>query len=436
MSKAHPIRAGAAVADITPASGVTLAGSLTRRVSASVLDPLYARAVVLEAGGARVAFVLLDIIALGNEDAARAREAVGEAAQMPAGNVCVSCTHTHSGPSTVELFQSPREGEFIGKMIARCGAAAKQAAEHLQPARVAWGNGWEPRAGFNRRYHMRDGTLKTNPGILNPDILRPAGPTDPQIPMLLIESVGGNPIALVANYSLHYIGDRDGKAISADYFGTFADLMRERKGSQFVALLTHGASGDINNIDVSQKPVQRQPGEKSRLVAGWLADQVDAVWSKAAFVNEVPLGSVQSIYRQRVRKPQGAEVEEARKQWENEKLPLVDRLYGKEQLELLKWPDDVPMVIQCLRVGGFAAATFPGEMFCQLGLDVKHASPFPVTAFIELANGYSGYTPTRVDYDLGGYETRLARSAYAAPFTGEEMVLVAAMGLRKLWTAA
>ena len=100
---------------------------------------------------------------------------------------------------------------------------------------------------------------------------------------------------------------------------------------------------------------------------------------------------------------------------------------------MLKWPDELPIGIQRLRVGHFAASTFPGEMFCRHGLDLKRASPFPVTAFIELANGFSGYTPTRVDYDLGGYETWLARSAFAAPFSGEEMVAVAAMELRTLF---
>jgi hypothetical protein len=433
MSNAHPLQAGAAVADITPAVGISLAGSLTGRSAKSILDPLHARAVVLESGGVRVAFVLLDLIALNNDDTARARAAAAKAASVPIGNVCVSCTHTHSAPCTLTFFQSMREAAFIEKVIQRIGEVAGKAAERLQPARAAWANGWEPRAGFNRRYHMKDGTLKTNPGIGNPNVLRPAGPTDPQVPMLMIESMMGRPMAVIANFSLHYVGDRPGDAISADYFGEFASMMRERKGPEFVALLTHGASGDINNIDVMHKPVVRKPGERSREVAGWIADQVDQCWAKAAFDPLVTVAATQTSYMMRVRKPKGAEIEEARKQSKNTKLPLVDQLYAKEGLELLKWPSKVPMVLQSLRVGEFAASTFPGEMFCRLSLDLKHASPFPVTAFIELANGYSCYTPTRADYDLGGYETRLARSAYAAPFTGEEMVAVAAMQLRKLW---
>lgn len=434
MSNAHPLRAGAAVADITPAVGVSLAGSLTGRAAKSILDPLHARAVVLESGGVRIAFVLLDLIALNNDDTARARAAAAKAANIPVENICVSCTHTHSAPCTLTIFQSEREAAFIEMVIQRVGAVAGKAAEHLQPARAAWANGWEPRAGFNRRYHMKDGTVKMNPGIGNPNVLRPAGPTDPQVPMLMIESViTGQPLAVIANFSLHYVGDGPGDAISADYFGVFANLMRERKGENFVALLTHGASGDVNNVDVMHKAVVRKPGERRREVAGWIADQVDQCWAKAKFEDLVVVAATQETYKQRVRKLKGAEIEEARVQSENQKLPLVDRLYGKERLELLKWPDEVPMVIQSLRVGEFAASTFPGEVFCRHSLDLKNASPFPVTAFVELANGYSGYTPTRADYDLGGYETWLARSAYAAPFTGEEMVTVAAMQLRKLW---
>ena len=432
-SSVGPLRAGAAMADITPPVGISLAGSLTGRAATSILDPLHARAVVLESGGTRIAFVLLDLVAFGNEDAARARAAAAKAASIPAENICVSCTHTHSAPCTLTIFQSVREAAYIETVIQRVGEAVRQAVERLQPARAAWANGWEPRPGFNRRYHMKDGTVKMNPGAGNPNVLRPAGPTDPQIPMLMIETAAGRPLALVANFSLHYIGDHNGLAISADYYGVFAGLMRERKGADFVALLTHGASGDVNNVDVSQKPVKREPGERSREVAGWIADQVEQQWAKAKFEETVSVAATQDVYKLRVRKLKGAELEEARLQSENEKLPLVDRLYGKERLELLKWPDEIPMVIQSLRVGDFAASTFPGEMFCRHGLDLKRASPFPVTAFIELANGFSGYTPTRVDYDLGGYETWLARSAFAAPFTGEEMVALAAMQLRKLW---
>ena len=428
-----PIRAGAAEIDITPPVGVALAGSLTRRDSTGVLDPLHARAVIIESGDTRIAFVLLDIIMLANDEAAAARKLFGEVAGMPAEHVCVSCTHAHSGPSTMGHFESPKETEFIETILMpRIGEVAASAAECMQPAQVAWANGWEPRAAFNRRFHMKDGSVKMNPGCMNPDIVRVAGPTDPQVPMLMIASTEGEPIAVVVNFSLHYIGGFGGGLISADYFGAFASQMKEVKGDDFVALLTHGASGDVNNIDVSRRPAPRKPGEQVQRVTRWITEQVHAEWEKAKFVDSAPVATCQALNNQRVRKPVGDEIDEAQKQWEDESLPIIDRLYGRERLELLKWPDSIPMVIQSMRVGDFGAATMPGEIFCRFGLDLKHASPFPVTGLIELANGYGGYVPTRVDYELGGYETWLARSAWAAPGTGEEMVVIASNGLRSL----
>lgn len=429
----NQLRAGAAEIDITPQVGVALAGSLTRRESTGILDPLHARAVILESGGTRVAFVLLDIIMLSNEDAATARKLFGEAAGMPPEHVCLSCTHTHSGPSTLEMFESPRESAYIeATLIPRIGEVAARAVERMHPAKVAWANGWEPRAAFNRRFHMKDGSVKMNPGCANPDIIRVAGPTDPQIPMLMITSVGGEPIAVVVNFSLHYIGGFPGGLISADYFGAFANQMKEIKGDDFVALLTHGASGDINNIDVSRRPPPRKPGEQLQRVARWITEQVCTEWENADFLGSVPIATNQAVYNQRVRKTVGDETDEAQAQWGNESLPIVDRLYGRERIELLNWPDTIPMVIQTLRIGDFGAATMTGEIFCRFGLDLKYASPFSVTALIELANGYGGYVPTRVDYELGGYETWLARSAWAAAGTGEEMVAIASTGLRLL----
>lgn len=435
MATQHSLRAGAAEVDITPEVGAALAGSLRRRVSDGVLDPLYARAVVFESGGIRMAIILLDVIVIGNEDAASARRNVGEVLGIPAEQVCICCTHTHSGPSTLEMFESPREKEFLTtRLIPGVENASRLALEQLRPARAAWANGWEPRAGFNRRHHMRDGSVKMNPGYENPDVVKVAGPTDPQIPMLLIESVSGEPIALIANFSLHYIGGFVGDVISADYFGQFAALMKESKGEKFVALLTHGASGDINNIDVSRRPPPREPGEQVRTVAGWMRDHALEAWEQAEFAEEVAVACNQRIHEQGVRKLVGREIDEAQEQWENESLDMVDRLYGRERLELLKWPDTVPMPVQAFRVGDFAAATMTGEIFCRFGLDLKNASPFSATALIELANGYGGYVPTRVDYDLGGYETWLARSAFASPGTGEALVVEAAKSLKELWS--
>jgi hypothetical protein len=425
------LHAGTAQTDITPPVGTSLAGALTDRISTRVLDSLYARVLVLEAGSTRIAYVLLDLIALGNEDAARARELIGAAAGVLPENVCVSCTHTHSGPCPLELFYSLRNEDHLKKILPRIAAAAREAAQKLQPARAAWSNGHVPDAAFNRRYHFKDTHVEMNPGFRNPEVIKVAGPTDSQLPVLMLETQNGKPLAALANFSLHYVGDHDGLAISPDYFGQFSRAMQERHGEDFTALLTHGFSGDINSVDVRGEE-ELPPTEKSRRIASRITDEIDRVWREAEFHNEVFIGSTHAGQTIGVRKISGAQIEENRAIEADESLDEITRAYARERLILLEWPDEFPVWMQALRVGDFASVSAPGEMFCRLGMDVKHASPFPVTAPIELANGYCGYVPTQTDYVLGGYETELARSAFAAPGSGEAMVVTAAKLLREL----
>lgn len=445
--QSNMLRAGAAVIDITPEVGQTmLAGYLERRYSTSILDPLHARAVAIEsggppeAGGKRVIFVLVDLIALPEQDTDPLRQEISRLAGVPVDHVCISCTHTHYAPATKDGFETRRENGYLEWARERIVEAARQAVEKLQPARVAWGSGHEDRPQYNRRYHLRSGGVRMNPGFGNPDVIRPAGPTDPQVPMLLFQSTEGKPIAAIANYSLHYIGDFDKNAVSADYFGHFSAIMRERRGEDFVALLTHGASGDINNVNAMQQeepwyPQDMAPTQRSRIIAAMIADQVDGIWDSAQWHDAVTVAATEDVYMMGVRKIAGAEIEQAQREAEDESLPNVERNYARGRLALLKWPDELPKVVQSLRVGDWAASTMTGEIFCQFGLDLKHASPFSTTALIELANGYGGYVATRYSYELGGYETRLSQSVFAKPGSGEAMVAIATAQLQRLWQA-
>src|SRR5215211_7694389 len=93
--------------------------------------------------------------------------------------------------------------------------------------------------------------VKTNPGLSADVLSQPAGPTDPDVTVLSVQDAKTRkPLAIYANYSLHYVGGIPRGMVSADYFGEFARLMPSRVGAKegFVALLSNGASGDINNI--------------------------------------------------------------------------------------------------------------------------------------------------------------------------------------------
>ncbi len=435
---AYPLRAGAVAIDITPTTPVTLAGHLTRRDAQGVLDPLHARAIVLENDQTKLAFILIDLIAFGKEDSDDVRYAIAQNLEIPVANVCISCTHTHTAPGVKEGFATPREGQYLDWAKPRMVEAAVKAAANVVAAEVSWAMGQEGRPQYNRRYHMKDGSGRFNPGL--PDqIASVAGPTDPSLPLLLVRrQEDGAALAVLANYSLHYIGDHDSMQISADYFGEFSRLAAERFGESCVAMLTHGASGDINNSNHRKTPTPWYPEqmahkERSIIIANMLLDEVQKAWDGANWRDAVVLGAMEATYEMPIRKISGEEFELAQRESTDESLPLIAQYYAAERLRILDFPDTLPQVVSSLRVGDWAASTFTGEMFCQFGIDLKYASPFGVTAFIELANGYGGYIATRYSYALGGYETWLARSSFAAAGSGEEMVAIAARQLHDLW---
>jgi len=434
----YPLKAGAAAVDITPQMQVALAGHFKRRDSEGILDPLHARAIVLDNGHNRLAFVLLDLINFTEPDCTLVRQQIADVLDMPIDNVCVSCTHTHTGPATRPGFDTPRQVEYLDWAMPRMVQAARAAADALVPAEAAWGIGHEARPQYNRRFHMHDGSVRMNPGAPD-DIVRPAGPTDPELPMLLLRRAeDGKALAVLANYSLHYIGDFSSKMVSSDYFGEFSRLAAERLGETCVALLTHGASGDINNVNHQKLPTpwypeKMEPKDRSKLIAGWLLDQVQQVWDKADWRQDVILDSMQQIYELPTRPLNEDEIKEAQRDAQDQNLTEVQRYYARNWLKLLDSPRTLPQVVSTLRVGDWAAATMTGEIFCQYGIDLKYASPFAVTALIELANGHMGYTPTRYSFVLGGYETWHSGHAFGDYNCGHEMVAMAARGLRELW---
>src|SRR5690606_15283445 len=164
-------------------------------------------------------------------------------------------------------FQSDPDPEYLEFLSERIADAVIRANENRVPARIGWGFGAEPDLVHNRRWKLKPGKtapnpfggedlVRMNPGVNNPDKLEPAGPTDPEISVVSIMARTGEPIAIVANYSLHYVGGTDGPVISADYYGMFNDRMAELLNAQnqdipFVSIMSNGTSGNINNVDYS-----------------------------------------------------------------------------------------------------------------------------------------------------------------------------------------
>ncbi|MCC6393169.1 MAG: hypothetical protein IT167_21390 [Bryobacterales bacterium] len=236
--------------------------------------------------------------------------------------------------------------------------------------------------------------------------------------------------------ALHYVGGVPGETISADYFAVWADEMQRRpEGSpEFTAILANACSGNINNVDVRGSSKQYPPFAKMREVAAMLAEESHRVWRGISFHDYVELDSVMEEVRLGVRRPGADEVEEARRLLPADFRDVKERrqIYAKETLALAGYPDQVTAPVQAIRIGELGIATFPGEAFVEMGLEVKQKSPFQPTFLIELANSYLGYIPTMNGHREGGYETWRAKSSFLEAEAAPKLMTAALTGLKKL----
>jgi hypothetical protein len=258
-----------------------------------------------------------------------------------------------------------------------------------------------------------------NPGRGDENLHEPAGPTDPEVCFLVVQTRDGRPLALLANYSLHYVGGTPGGKVSADYFGEFARLMPSRVGTGegFVAMMSNGASGDINNIPFLVARPPREPFEQIRIVARKAAD---AAWHARAKIEahraDARLGMIQRHVTLRMRRPTAEQITAAKAvlavkdEAERAKLPPLAEPYARRTLALAEGPETVRAPLQALRIGDLAICAIPFETFVEIGLDLKKRSPLARTMVISIANGSHGYLPTPEHHRLGGYETWLGTS--------------------------
>ncbi|MFH1567540.1 MAG: hypothetical protein ABIL09_06010, partial [Gemmatimonadota bacterium] len=195
------LRVGAGSAVITPDLGAHLAGYFEARRAAAVHDDLGARALAFDDGRTRAALVICDLICLPAEVVAQVRAAAAAASGIPAAHVMVGATHTHTGPQTRLTHLQEEEGgptrRWLSAFPERAAVAVQTAVADLEPCAAAWASAAEDRIAFNRRYRMKDGTVRTNPGQQHPDILGPAGPIDPEVGVAAFRRQGGNLKALL-----------------------------------------------------------------------------------------------------------------------------------------------------------------------------------------------------------------------------------------------
>jgi len=419
------LRAGAAAVDITPVEWpVRLIGNFGVTLAPAAHDALHARAIVLQDGGVTLAIALIDSCYVKAEEIARIKTLVARRTGLPAARVMIAATHTHSAPPSRAEAGNALEQRYVERLIEGTAEAIAQAHGKLAPARIGWGSVAVGDEVFNRRWFLRPGAIpadpfgqttdrvRMNPPGGSPDLQHPAGPTDPGFSVVSLQTADGRPLALLANYSLHYVGGTPDKAVSADYFGEFSRRLAERLPG-VVAMLTNGTSGDVNNIDFIHPRGKLEPFARIRQVAGKLVDQAVALAGSIQYVETLPLAAQTRPLRLAYRKPTSAQLAFARRalaEPDESKLPRNAKAYAERAQRLQAGPAYAEVELQAFRLGALGIAALPFETFAETGLAIKELSPFAATFTIELANGHFGYLPPPRHHALGGYETWLGTS--------------------------
>lgn len=435
------LRGGAAQVEISPERLPVIVNAMfTERTADKVIDPLFAKALVLEDRRTRLAICVVDTCMAPRPLLDRAKEIAAQATGIPAAQMLISATHTHSAPAAMGCLGSRADTNYAAALPPKIAAAIIRAWRNLAPAQIGWAavDDWDHT--YNRRWIRRPDRMLTDPfgqqnvrahmhpGHQNPDALGPSGPVDPGLTVLALRSREGRPLALLANYSQHYY---ESPLLSSDYYGRFAlhlaRLLAAEGGSPpFVGLMSQGTSGDLMWMDYGSP--RRAIGYDA--YGRELAERVAAAYQSISWRDAVTLRAAERHLSLRYRVPDENRLAWARRTVEalTNRLPQsLPEIYAGEAL-CLNERQQTELKLQVLQIGDLGITAIPNEVFAITGLKLKAQSPLQPTFNISLANGAEGYIPPPEQHALGGYTTCPARTA-GLEVSAEPRIVEALLGL-------
>jgi hypothetical protein len=429
VQPAKQFRAGAFAIDITPDKfPIVVNGGFQPRYAEKAHDPLHARCLVLDDGQTQIAIVVVDICVMDRPICDEAKRIAEQLTGIPANRMFISATHTHSAPAVVGALGTDPDERYRKLLPGKIAEGIRQAQKNLADAQIGWAVGGLPGVPQSRRWIARPDKIKEDPfgeiairatmhpGYRNPDWQEPSGPMNPDVPVIAVRRKDSSPIALLANFSIHYVG---APALSADYFGVFAGRIGELIGAgdtepPFVGMLSNGVSGDAYLKDYSREEPEKFDCNS---IAEMVAREAAAAYGRIKWNDWLPLAVVEEELELAVRP--------AKKEWgkgvmdqigsEGRALKSLTDFYAREQLLLAEMPATRKLKLQAVRVGTLAMVGIPCEVFAITGLRIRSASPFDYTFSVMLANGWDGYLPPPEQLVMGGYTTWLARSSCLEP---------------------
>jgi neutral ceramidase len=444
---AEKLQAGVAVVDITPPIPFRMHGYFYERLSTGIKDPLHARAVVFQQGKEMAALVFCDVVGIPASVTAPARKKASEATGIPDEHIGVNGTHTHTGPqffmsvndfwhdqAVAKFGKDPYDSDgYRGTLVDKIAHAVIQAKAALAPVDLKSGFAREDRISFNRRYHMKGGAVRFNPPLKSPDIIGPAGPIDPQVGIISLSKVGAKePSSVIVSFAMHPDTTGGGTLYSADYIYALEQRMKKTFGPEFTTLFGIGTCGDINNRNVHEQK-QRMADELGSMLGDTVVNAIEN--DKLSPMKQPSLAVRSTKVPAKLQEVTEADIAKASQNMVRlgqKDFPFSDAVQACKVMDVVRlkklWGDTVPLEVQAYRLDDDTAiVTLPSEIFVNLGLAIKAASPFKTTLVIELTNDSVAYIPTKQAFLEGSYEVTNSRVERG---TGEKLV-EAAVGLLK-----
>ena len=420
----NTLYAGFSRVDITPMMGIGMAGYFVPRHAEGVLDPLQINALSLACGEEKAVLISIDHCGIVKEVLNPMRQHICEVTGLAWESIYIHSTHTHTGPFLNYNPTDPLEIEYARSVYHKIADAARFALDDLKPAKMGYGIGDAPNIAFVRRFRMKDGSVRTNPGVDNPEILHPIGDVDERVNVLRFDQEGGQSLVLV-NFGDHpdVVG---GCKISADWPGFLRQTV-EKVLDNTKCIFFNGAQGDVNHVNVHPRggylndmfmdfdDVAR--GYKhaqymGRVVAGGVLQAFD----KVKYVDVTSIRCAQKFLRVPANLPTAEELPDAKYindmhvAGRDSELPYTGMMLttmvasAARKVRLEHGPDFFEMPLSAIAIGPVAMFGVPGEPFTGIGRALKEAPGFELVLPTCNTNAKEGYFPMMECYEEGGYE--------------------------------
>jgi len=406
-----------------------------------VNDPLFAKTLVLRSDDTTVAIITVDAVAIGeigrikNDFLVNVRAQLQKELNIPPAHVLINASHCH--------------GIVCADVERRTVQVVKDACRNFVPVKVGAGRGHEDRISENRRLKLKDGTetdVRHAYSTAPDEEIVGAGPIDPEIGLLRLDSLHGKPFAVVYNFAVHPIQGVPNRGNTADITGFASKTIEDGLGA--FAIFLQGCCGDINPVrykDVHNSRDAEPLGKTLGLSALQALKKIRTRENNdLRVINEVLALPRATDFERRIAALQAEQTKlfqslrgtslnlktftELFPQYKEGKLDAENRakvesyirnVHTMEKvtrlqvnLDLLKKHQarntaaksaTVDVEIMGVRIGDFVLLTFPGELTVEVGLNIKKRAPAPFTFVAGYTNGYIYYAPTAERRNNKGY---------------------------------